>query len=95
MYHAIVKRIARTNFERVNAAHFVFGTFLCCLGSFTRIFVRAPSGRQRFNHVNLKLGLTPQTRRPHRPFVRGRAQNSKPHPPTLLLLARVGYRGYA
>ena len=33
----------------VDAAHFVFGTFLCCLCSFTRIFVRAASGRQRFN----------------------------------------------
>ena len=33
----------------VHAAHFVFGTFLCCLWSFTRIFVRAASGRQRFN----------------------------------------------
>ena len=33
----------------VDAAHFVFGTFLCCLWSFRRIFVRAASGRQRFN----------------------------------------------
>ena len=33
----------------VDAAHFVFGTYLCCLWSFTRIFVRAASGRQRFN----------------------------------------------
>ncbi len=33
----------------VDAAHFVFGTFLCCLWSFTRIFVRAASGRQRFH----------------------------------------------
>ena len=33
----------------VDAAHFVFGTFLCCLWSFTRIFVRAAAGRQRFN----------------------------------------------
>src|SRR5450432_4019994 len=33
----------------VDAAHFVFGTFLCCLCSFARIFVRAASGRQRFN----------------------------------------------
>jgi hypothetical protein len=27
----------------------VFGTFLCCLWSLTRIFVKAASGRQRFN----------------------------------------------
>jgi transposase len=33
----------------VDAAHFVYGTFLCCLWSFVRIFVRAASGRQRFN----------------------------------------------
>lgn len=33
----------------VDAAHFVFGTYLCCLWSFTRLFVRAASGRQRFN----------------------------------------------
>src|SRR5450432_68739 len=33
----------------VDAAHFVFGTFVCCLWSFARIFIRAASGRQRFN----------------------------------------------
>jgi transposase len=33
----------------VDAAHFVLGTFVCCLWSFARIFVRAASGRQRFN----------------------------------------------
>jgi len=33
----------------VDAAHCVFGTFLCCLWSFSRLFVRAASGRQRFN----------------------------------------------
>ena len=33
----------------IDAAHFVLGTFVCCLWSFTRIFVRAASGRQRFN----------------------------------------------
>jgi transposase len=33
----------------VDAAHFVFGTSLCCLWSFARIFVRAAAGRQRFN----------------------------------------------
>ena len=33
----------------VDAAHFVFGTFLCCLWSFKRIFMRAAAGRQRFN----------------------------------------------
>lgn len=33
----------------VDAAHFVFGTFLCCLWSIARLYVRAASGRQRFN----------------------------------------------
>lgn len=33
----------------VDAAHFVYGTYLCCLWSITRVFVRAASGRQRFN----------------------------------------------
>lgn len=33
----------------VDAAHFVYGTFVCCLWSFQRLFVRAASGRQRFN----------------------------------------------
>ena len=33
----------------VDAAHFVLGTYLCRLWSFARIFVRAASGRQRFN----------------------------------------------
>jgi transposase len=33
----------------VDAAHFVYGTFLCYLWSILRVFVRAASGRQRFN----------------------------------------------
>jgi transposase len=33
----------------VDAAHFVYGTFLCCLWSIMRMYVRAASGRQRFN----------------------------------------------
>lgn len=33
----------------VDAAHFVYGTFLCCLWSILRVHVRAASGRQRFN----------------------------------------------
>ena len=39
----------RGNVCFVDAAHFVFGTFLCCLWSFTRLYVRAASGRQQFN----------------------------------------------
>jgi transposase len=43
-----------------DAAHFVFGTFLCCLWSFTRIFVRAASGRQRFNVLGAWNAVTRQ-----------------------------------
>ena len=32
-----------------DAAHMVLGSFLCCLWCFARTFVRASSGRQRFN----------------------------------------------
>lgn len=32
-----------------DAAHCVYGSFLCCLWSLVRLFVRAASGRQRFN----------------------------------------------
>ena len=44
----------------VDAAHFVFGTFLCCLWSFTRVFVRAASGRQRFNVLGAWDAVTRQ-----------------------------------
>ena len=42
----------------VDAAHFVYGTFLCCLWSFVRIFVRAASGRQRFNVLGAWNAIT-------------------------------------
>jgi transposase len=32
-----------------DAARCVFGSYLCCLWSFVRLYVRAASGRQRFN----------------------------------------------
>ena len=44
----------------VDAAHFVFGTFLCCLWSFAPIFVRAASGRQRFNVLGAWDAVTRQ-----------------------------------
>ena len=44
----------------VDAAHCVFGTFLCCLWSFARIFVRAASGRQRFNILGAWNAVTRQ-----------------------------------
>ena len=46
----------------VDAAHFVFGTFLCCLWSIARIFVRAASGRQRFNVLGAWNAMTRQLR---------------------------------
>jgi transposase len=42
----------------VDAAHFVFGTFLCGLWSFARLFVRAASGRQRFHVLGAWNALT-------------------------------------
>jgi transposase len=43
-----------------DAAHFVFGTFLCSLWSFARLFVRAASGRQRFNVLGAWNAVTRQ-----------------------------------
>jgi transposase len=42
----------------VDAAHFVFGTFLCCLWTILRVFVRAASGRQRFNVLGAWNAIT-------------------------------------
>lgn len=42
----------------VDAAHFVYGTFLGCLWSIARIFVRAAAGRQRFNVLGAWNALT-------------------------------------
>ena len=44
----------------VDAAHFVFGTFLCCLWSIVRLSVRAASGRQRFNVLGAWNAVTRQ-----------------------------------
>ena len=44
----------------VDAAHFVFGTYLCCLWSIARMFVRAASGRQRFNVLGAWDAVTRQ-----------------------------------
>jgi transposase len=44
----------------VDAAHFVFGTFLCCLWSFARLWVRAASGRQRLNVLGAWNAVTRQ-----------------------------------
>jgi transposase len=44
----------------VDAAHFVYGTYLCCLWCITRIFVRAASGRQRFNVLGAWNAVTRQ-----------------------------------
>ena len=42
----------------VDAAHFVFGTFICCLWSILRVHVRAASGRQRFNVLGAWNAIT-------------------------------------
>jgi transposase len=44
----------------VDAAHFVYGTFLGCLWCVVRIFVRAASGRQRFNVLGAWNAVTRQ-----------------------------------
>ncbi|MBM4077278.1 MAG: IS630 family transposase [Planctomycetes bacterium] len=43
-----------------DAAHYVFGTFLCSLWSFVRLHVRAASGRQRFNVLGSRNAVTRQ-----------------------------------
>lgn len=42
----------------VDAAHFVFGAFLAFLWSFTRVFIKTPSGRQRFNVLGAINAIT-------------------------------------
>jgi transposase len=44
----------------VDAAHFVLAPFLGFLWSLTRIFLRAPAGRQRFNVLGALDAITPQ-----------------------------------
>lgn len=41
-----------------DAAHCVYGSFLCCLWSLVRLFVRAASGRQRFNVLGAWNAMT-------------------------------------
>ena len=42
----------------VDAAHFVFGAFLGCLWCFVRCWIKAPSGRQRFNVLGALNAIT-------------------------------------
>lgn len=44
----------------VDSAHFVLGAFLGYLWSFVRLFVRTPSGRQRFNVLGALDAITPK-----------------------------------
>ena len=44
----------------VDAAHFVQGTFLCCVWSAVRLFVRGSSGRRRFNVLGAWNATTSQ-----------------------------------
>jgi transposase len=51
---------ARGHVFFVDAAHFVYGTFLGCLWCILRVFVRAASGRQRFNVLGAWNAVTRQ-----------------------------------
>lgn len=42
----------------VDAAHFVFGAFLGYVWSFTRLFVKTPAGRQRYNVLGALDAIT-------------------------------------
>jgi transposase len=44
----------------LDAAHFVLGVFLCSLWSFTRLFIKAPAGRQRLNVLGAVNAITQQ-----------------------------------
>lgn len=44
----------------VDAAHFVQGTFLCCVWCWVRMFVRGASGRQRYNVLGAWNAVTRQ-----------------------------------
>ena len=43
-----------------DAAHLVYGTYLCCLWTIVRRFIRAASGRQRFNVLGAWNAFTRQ-----------------------------------
>jgi len=43
-----------------DAAHLVYGTYLCCLWTIVRRFIRAASGRQRFNVLGAWNAVTRQ-----------------------------------
>ena len=42
----------------VDAAHFVFGAFVGALWCFARVWIKAPSGRRRFNVLGALNALT-------------------------------------
>ena len=44
----------------LDAAHFVYGAFLGSLWCFARVFIRSPSGRQRFNVLGTLDAVTRQ-----------------------------------
>lgn len=53
-------QVGRGHVFFVDAAHFVYGTFLGCVWSFVRLWVRAASGRQRFNVLGAWNAVTQQ-----------------------------------
>jgi len=51
-------RAERRNVLFVDAAHFVQGSFLCCVWCLVRMFVRGASGRRRYNVLGAWDGVT-------------------------------------
>ena len=49
----------------VDAAHFVLAPFLVFLWSVTRLFIRAPAGRQRFNVLGALNAITHELNQCH------------------------------
>lgn len=48
----------KTHLLFVDAAHFVFSPFVCCLWTITRLFIKAPAGRQRLNVIGAVNAIT-------------------------------------
>ena len=51
-------RAKRRSVFFVDAAHFVQGSFLCCVWCLVRMFVRGSSGRRRYNVLGAWNGVT-------------------------------------
>lgn len=51
-------RVEQRSVFFVDAAHFVQGSFLCCVWCLVRMFVRGASGRRRYNVLGAWNGVT-------------------------------------